>query len=166
MTGGDRPPDIASIVRTLGLHRVEFVVIGALAGLLQGIPLPRTLDVDITPGPSKENRRRLAEALKDMEATLRLPDPSEIVSIPLDEHTFDNIQSLTLTTKFGPLDILFKPEGTAGYDDLALRATIIEDEGVGIPVISVEDLVSSKRAAGRQKDLEHLLTIERYLEES
>lgn len=163
MTRAEKPPDLASIIRTLQMHRVEFVVIGALAGILHGIPLPRTLDVDIAPGSSEGNRRRLADALRDMDATLRLPDPSEIVSIPLDEHTFDDIQSMTLTTKFGPLDILFKPEGTEGYDDLVLRATTVEDEGVAVPVISVEDLVRSKQAAGRQKDLEHLLAIEQHL---
>ncbi|MEA2497871.1 MAG: hypothetical protein QOH26_276, partial [Actinomycetota bacterium] len=104
-----------------------------------------------------------AAALRDMDATLRLPDPSEIVAIPLDEHTFDNIQSMTLTTMFGPLDVLFKPEGTEGYEDLVLRATTVEDAGVAVPVISVEDLMLSKQAAGRPKDLEHLLVIERHL---
>jgi hypothetical protein len=159
----EKPPDLAAIIRTLQKHRVKFVVIGALAGLLQGVPLTRTLDVDIVPEASKENRRRLAAALRDMDATLRLPDPSEIVAIPLDEHTFDNIQSMTLTTMFGPLDVLFKPEGTEGYEDLVLRATTVEDAGVAVPVISVEDLMLSKQAAGRPKDLEHLLVIERHL---
>src|SRR5439155_1273555 len=121
-------PDPKAIIRVLHRYRVKFLVVGALAGVLQGVPLPRTFDLDVTPASDDANKARLARALKDMDATLRLPDPTETVAIPLDERTFKGIESMTFMTRFGPFDVLFRPEGTQGYDDLATRSSTI-DEG-------------------------------------
>ncbi|MGI8942401.1 MAG: hypothetical protein ACR2H7_11015 [Actinomycetota bacterium] len=133
------------------------MVIGALAALLQGVPLPRNADIDVTPASDVENKKRLARALRDLEAKLRTPGLDEPIEITLDERTFAGMVTMTFTTTFGSLDICFVPDGTEGYEDLKLNALTVTRFGVKIPVASVADITRSKRAAGREKDAAHLL---------
>ena len=60
---------------------------------------------------------------------------------------------LNLVTDHGPLDITYRPEGTDGYRDLVRTAVRITVQGVDIPVASLADLIRSKEATGREKDL-------------
>jgi hypothetical protein len=56
----DAPPfDAVALLEVLTLHGVRFVVIGGIAALSQGSPLP-TEDVDVTPERDDENLDRLA----------------------------------------------------------------------------------------------------------
>ncbi len=80
-------------------------------------------------------------------------------SIPLDEKTFRNISTLTFVTRFGPFDILFDPAGAPQYEDLAENAVVMERFGIEVAVASVGDLISMKRAAGREKDAAHLTVL-------
>jgi hypothetical protein len=153
------------IVEVLNRRRVKYVVIGALAALLQGVPLPRSADIDVTPASDVDNKKRLASALRDLEAQLRAPGLEEPVEILLDDRTFTGMVTMTFVTKFGPLDISFVPDGTEGDEDLERSAVVVERFGVSIPVASVEDIVRSKRAAGREKDAAHLIQLLAFLEE-
>lgn len=151
------------IVEALNRRRVKYVVIGGVAAILQGVPLPRTLDLDITPASDPENSRRLARVLRDIEAKLRAPGLEEGIEIALDERTFTGMVTMTFITRFGPFDLSFVPDGTGGYDDLERDARIVERLGVRIPVASLNDIVRSKRAAGREKDAAHLVTLTEFL---
>ena len=62
---------------------------------------------------------------------------------------------------FGPLDLCFIPDGFPdGYATLSEHATVIEIAAVDVPVASLEDVVASKRAAGRPKDIVALPPLE------
>lgn len=152
----DLDRQLQMIVECLARHRVSYVVIGGVAAMLQDVPIPETLDVDVVPDPSVRNLKALANALREMEARLRVPGDPEGVEIPLDERTFKGVSTLTFVTRFGPFDILFEPAGTSGYDSLVERAQNLERFGIDISVASVEDLVAMKRATGREKDAAHL----------
>jgi hypothetical protein len=72
----------------------------------------------------------------------------------------------TLTTSSGDLDICFTPSGTRGYRDLrreALRVRV--GPGVSVSVASLRDVIRSKEAAGRDKDLAQLPLLRRTLEQ-
>lgn len=144
------------IVECLDRHGVSYVVIGGVAAMLHDVPIPETLDIDVVPERKEPNLRALAKALIEMEARLRVPNDPNGVAIPLDERTFRNVSTLTFLTRFGPFDILFEPPGAPGYDELARRARTMDRFGVEISVAALEDLVAMKRAAGREKDVEHL----------
>ena len=65
--------------------------------------------------------------------------------------------TLHLMTKYGPLDLVFAPDGAPrGYVDLArgARRHSIDDEPV--MAITVAMWATLKQASGRAKDLEHL----------
>ncbi len=158
------PVKFERIAAILNDRKVKYVAIGGLAALLQGVPLKRTADLDVTPASDATNKKRLAAALRDLDARLRAPGLEEPLEIPLDERTFTGMTTMTFVTRFGPLDICFVPDGTTGYDDLVEHSHVLERAGVKIPVASLEDIIRSKRATGREKDAEHLRILAEHLE--
>ena len=54
---------------SLDRHGVRYVLIGGLAAVLHGSPLP-TVDADICPSREAANLERLARALTDLDALL------------------------------------------------------------------------------------------------
>lgn len=74
---------------------------------------------------------------------------------------------MTLITTNGPLDLCFKPAGFAdGYETLHGNSVTIEVAAVEVPVASLADVVASKRAAGRPKDIVALPALEARLREA
>ena len=145
--------DPLAALRTLLAYKVDFVLIGGLAARLQGSPTV-TDDLDVCHDRTPANLKRLTKALSAMDATLRLPDPDEKVAIPLDERLLAVTDNLTLNTDFGAFDLLARPAGTDGYDDLIRGALSIKlERALSIKVANIEDLIRMKRAAGRPKDL-------------
>jgi hypothetical protein len=61
------PFEPLSVLRALGRHGVDYVLIGGLAAVLQASPLP-TYDIDIAPAPGSANARRLQAALAELDA--------------------------------------------------------------------------------------------------
>jgi hypothetical protein len=145
--------DPLGALRTLMAYKVDFVVIGGLAARLHGSPTV-TNDLDICHDRSATNLKRVAGALEEMEARLRLPDPAERVDISIDERLLAATQDLTLMTAFGGFDLLARPAGTEGYKELIRGAVALElDRGLSVAVASIDDLIRMKRASGRPKDL-------------
>lgn len=132
--------------------------------MLQDVPIQETLDVDVVPERETKNLKALANALKEMEARLRIPGDPDGVEIPLDERVFRNVSTLTFITRFGPFDVLFEPSGAPGYSDLERRAVVLQRFDQEIAVASVEDLIAMKRAAGREKDAAHLTALLEFLD--
>lgn len=130
--------------------RVEFVVIGGIAGRLLGSPTI-TNDLDICYARNDENHARLAEALMVLNARLRGVD--EEVPFQLDAKTIANGDSFTFITDAGSLDVLGTPSGTDGFDDLVRTATEVDLDGINVKVCDIEDLLRMKRASARPKDL-------------
>jgi hypothetical protein len=62
--------DIPGVVRTLNAHGVRYVIIGGVAALVHNLPLPATVDIDITPSRDTKNLERLADAFDALEAGL------------------------------------------------------------------------------------------------
>lgn len=159
------PLEFELILEALNRREVRYIVIGGVAALVQGAPLVRTLDVDVTPAGDPENKKRLARALIDIEARLRAPGLVDPMEIPLDERTFTGMTTMNFTTRFGPLDLCFIPDGTDGYEDLAKDARPVEINGIEFSVASITDIVRSKKAAGREKDAAHVEILSDFLED-
>lgn len=158
-------PDERKILEVLVDHGVDFVVIGATAAILQGAPISATLDLDVTAATTKRNLQRLAAALRDLDASLRLPDPDEHVEMLLDARMLETLSVVTLMTRFGPFDVLFAPSGSPAYAELKANAVEVAPFGLLVRVASIEDLISMKRAAGREKDAAHLEVLLEFLED-
>ena len=107
----------------------------------------------------------LASALRDMEAKIRTSDVPEGLPFSIDAGFLGQMDLLNLVTRFGDFDISFLPAGTTGYEDLVRKAVQVDLEPVIVPVAALEDVIRSKRAAGRPKDLEQIPTLEALLQE-
>ena len=71
------------------------------------------------------------------------------------------VAMMTLITTHGPLDLCFEPAGFVdGYDALVEDAVTMVVAAVDVPVASLTDVVSSKRAAGSLKDIVSLPALE------
>lgn len=146
--------DPEAILETLGRHRVAFVVVGGYALELWDVAVPPTMDVDITPERSRVNLRRLAIALDELGARIRVTG-SDPVAVPggLTAEMLAEVTVLNLVTRHGPLDITVVPAGTGGYPDLAARAITVEVGDTRVELAHLEDVARSKEAAGRPKDI-------------
>jgi predicted nucleotidyltransferase len=151
------------ILDVLTKHDVRFVVIGAIAAIAQGYPLT-TQDIDITPAGDPDNLERLAAALRELDARLRVPDDEAGVPFPIDAEMLGNADMWTLRTPFGDLDVSYVPSGTSGYGDLRRAARLETIEGVEVLIASLADIIRSKEAAGRVKDQAQLPALRRTLE--
>jgi hypothetical protein len=141
--------DPAPILETLTRHRVEFVLIGGLAGVAMGSAF-QTRDVDIAYSRTPDNLERLAAALRELDATLRgAPDD---LPFQLDAKTLSAGANFTFSTKHGSLDILGDPAGAPGFETLRAASEAHDVGGVTIAVTSIDHLIAMKQAAGRPRD--------------
>ncbi len=160
MTAGDqrspRTLDPEAILAVLERHGVRLVVIGGLACEVRGVPLPRTEDLDITPDRDEANLDRLSAALTELNARIRAPGVSDGLPFSHTGRSLAAAKVWNLVTDHGPMDLAMVPDGTGGYEDLVRDAQDLEAFGVTVPFASLRDVIRSKEAAGREKDIQHL----------
>lgn len=148
--------DPALAFRVLNRHSVRYVVIGGLAGEFLGAAIG-TNDIDISYERTPENMDRLAAALKDLHARLRVAGVDEELPFVLDGRTLAAGDSFTFVSDAGDLDVLGTPSGTNGFRDLDADATSYDlGEELVVRVVSLDDLIRMKEAARRPKDEVHL----------
>ncbi len=147
------PLDPERLIRTLRKHRVEFVLIGALAARLYGFPR-LTADADITPAITPKNLERLASALRELGARVYTETVPEGLPFDCSAAMLTRAKLWNLVTKAGRLDLAFEPSGTKGYADLAKDADQFEAFGVKFLVASLDDIIRSKESANRPRDRE------------
>lgn len=138
-------------LRTFVHHDVKFVVIGGFASALWGSPA-FTFDLDICYERTPRNYEALAQALRELGATLRGAPAG--LPFQLDARTIAMGDSFTFETTAGSVDCLGTPSGTKGYTDLVKSSTEMDvGEGIRVRIVSLDDLIRMKVAAGRRKDL-------------
>jgi hypothetical protein len=146
---------LLTLLRSLAASQVEHVVIGGMAGVLQGVPVV-TADLDFVHRRSPDNVARLLALLSDIQAVFR-GDPR---ALGPSEHHLTGHGHLLLATRLGPLDLLCEVAGQ-GYEELVPDSLILQiGEGLAVRVVTLEKLIALKRTAGRPKDLLALPTIE------
>jgi hypothetical protein len=141
--------DPIGALKALDRHGVRFVVIGGFAGRFWGSN-SITNDLDICYARDRKNFEALAAALRELGARLRGAPPD--IPFLLDAKTLEMGDHFTFETNVGALDCLGTPQGSQGYPDLIQGATVMDVEGVRVPVAALEDVMRLKRAAGRPKD--------------
>ena len=137
--------DFKEFLRLLNANRVDYLLVGGYAVGLHGYPRA-TVDLDIWVRASPENADRVLHALSDfgfsvpeLEAALFI-DPSSVVRFGVPPFRIEVMTSI---------------DGVR-YEPCRDRAVEFDMDGVTVPVISLEDLKTNKRAAGRHKDLADL----------
>lgn len=115
--------------------------------------------------PTTPTWEHLTAALEELHAAIRVRPGEPAVHLPADPRLLARTEILNLTTDAGELDITRRPNGTDGYEDLKRGAHYQSlGQGLQIAIASLEDVIRSKTAAGRAKDLATLPQLRAALE--
>ena len=154
--------EFAAILVELRRHQVEFIVVGGVAAVLEGVAV-NTFDLDVVHARNPDNIGRLLAALDSLEATYRARP--ELGLKPDASHLASTGHQLP-TTRFGPLDIFGTIGRSRSYDDLLPHAHEVEvGEGLRVRVLNLETLIAVKEEVAGERDLAVLPIMRRTLEE-
>jgi hypothetical protein len=145
-------PDFAEMLSALSAAGVEYIVVGAFAVAAHGNPRA-TGDIDIWVRPTRENAAKVLQALRAFGAPLFGLTIDDLV----DEQTVFQIGVAPVR-----IDILAGIDGVTFEDAWPRRVSAMLGASTA-PVLSLVDLATNKRAAGRPKDLVDLAWIEQEL---
>jgi hypothetical protein len=155
--------DPARIIEVLERHGVDYVLVGGIAAQAHGATRT-TNDLDCVPRSTIENLQRLAQAMRELGARLRLggmsDDEASQLPVVLDADMLARLRVSTWVTDAGLFDVLMdipaRQGRRRGYDELADRSDRRETRGATIRVASLDDIIESKEVAARAKDHEAL----------
>lgn len=140
----------------------EFIIVGGISAVLQGASIV-TQDLDVCYRRHPDNLTRIAAALQPFQLRLRgLPE-----GIPnlFDRRTLEFGTNYTLVLQDGEeFDLLGEMSAIGGYEAIVGRAVEMPVAGHQMKVLALEDLIRTKRAAGRPKDLAVLPVLEATLQ--
>ncbi len=138
-------PDFKDFLRLLNSHGVEYLVVGGYAVGYHGYPRA-TGDMDIWIAVSEANAERTARALR----AFGMPEPGTTKRLFTEKDKVVRIgvppvRIEVITGAFG-----------VEFNECYSRREIVEIDDIPVNFISLDDLKSNKRAAGRHKDLEDM----------
>ena len=142
------PAQAEELADAFAREGVDYLFIGKSGAILLGYP-DTSQDIDVFLPRSRENAERVLAALRtlgfalDATATMSIIAGSEIVLL-----------------KGGPfaLDLIHSPDGIESFDAAKARRIVTGK----FPVASLDDIIASKRATGREKDLADVPRLEQF----
>ena len=135
--------DFLDILEALDSAGVEYLVVGAHAMALHGVPRA-TGDLDLWVRPSPENADRVLQALRTFGA------PLEAHGVTREDFaTADSVYQIGLPPR--RIDLLTSISGVSFAEAWPLRESV-RIAGRDVPFLSLGLLVKNKRASGREKD--------------
>ncbi len=149
------------VIKLLTQAQVEFVVVGGVSAVLQGAPIV-TKDMDVCYRRTPENIARLATALAPLQPRLR-GFPPDLPHI-FDERSILLGSNFTLLVGNEELDLLGVMSGLGGYEAVVGQADEMLVSDCRVKVLSLAQLIITKEAAGRPKDLAVIPTLRATLE--
>lgn len=144
--------NLKTLLETLLVHDIDFVLIGGFAAVVHGSTLV-TQDLDICAAITDGQVAKLRKALKDLHPHHRM-NPNAKHSFLDEPKDLRGINNLYLETDLGILDILSKTEPAGDFNEIKTRSMEISLYGHRCRVISIDDLIRVKEAMKRPKDLQ------------
>jgi hypothetical protein len=137
----DAAPLLVEVARRLGDARLDAVLIGNAAAALQGAPVT-TVDFEFLFRKTPRNLAKLKEIARALDAVVLRPyyPASDLYRVMRER---DGLQ----------VDFMATIHGIRSFEGVRDRAsTIIIEEGTSLQVAALDDVIRSKRAAGRPRD--------------
>lgn len=149
----DARPLLVEIARALQAVGLEAVLIGNAAAALQGAPVT-TIDFDFLFRRTARNVGKLRTLADQLGASVLRPyyPAADMFRVVRD----DGLQ----------IDFMATIHGIRSFEGVRDRATVIDFDGAPILVASLDDIIRSKRAAGRPRDRAVLEVLEKAREEA
>ena len=150
----DAAPLLARIAESLDRHGLEAVLIGNAAAALQGAPVT-TVDLDFLFRKTPANLKKLKALAAELEAVIFKPEypVSGLLRVARDS---DGLQ----------LDFMTAIDGIRSFEGLRKRARAVRFGASTLYVAALADIIKSKKAAGRPRDLAVLGVLETTLAET
>jgi len=139
------------LAETFSAAKLEVVMIGNAAAALNGAPIT-TEDFDFMWRPTRTNHLKLKAVAKSLGASLRQP-----------EYPASNFYRMDCPSEGLQVDLMAHADGVKSFESLRSRTSKITFGQGHVLVASLADVIKSKRAAGRPKDLAVLPILEKTL---
>ena len=140
-------PSFREILEILNKYKVEYIVVGGVAAVIQGAPIT-TFDLDTLVRVEGGNAERLLKALSELEACYR---EHQTPLKPTKEDVMAGGHML-LMTRAGPLDVLGFIGNGRRYEDLISVSSEIGMTVGTLRVLDLEELIRQKKILDRPKD--------------
>lgn len=151
------------LLRRLTEQNVDFVLVGGMAAAAHG-SLTVTEDVDVCIDFSEESLRRLLTALSGTSPRQRMrPDQPPLSNDP---SSYIGFKNLYVICDWGQIDFLGEIIGVGTFKEIVTHAIWMDLGGFQCRVMSLEDLILSKKTLGRPKDLRVVSELELVLKRS
>jgi len=139
---------LQDVFKSLEIHNVKYLMTGEIAAVLYGVPRA-TFDLDILIEASVENAQNLLEALLDAKlGTAVLTTAEELTA-----------NEITIFEDRIRIDVQTSTPGL-NFTDAWSNKKVMTYKNQDFFVLSKQDLIQSKRAAGRKVDLEDVRILE------
>lgn len=137
--------DFKEFIASLNANKVQYLVVGGYAVAFHGVPR-YTKDLDVWINPTEENAVRIISALNDFGFSSLNIQVQDLV-----------VPDQTIQFGYPPIriDLLTSIDGVK-FSDCYPQKTVIEDCGLTIDVIDMENLKKNKKASGRPQDIADL----------
>ena len=139
---------LQDVFRSFQQHDVKYVVIGGIASVLHGVPRA-TFNLDILIEATPENAERLLTAFLDAGlGTGSLTSAGDLLA-----------HEITMFKDRVRVDVQTSTPGLT-FEEAWAHRRVVSYQGQDFFIVSREDLIRSKRAAGRDVDLEDVRLLE------
>ena len=139
---------LTGVFESFQRYDVRYLVIGGIAAILYGVPRA-TFDLDILIEATPDNAKQLLDALLDAGmGTASLTNVEDLLS-----------NEITVFKDWVRIDVLTTAPGIDFQEAWKRRETMMY-QGQTFSVVSKKDLISSKKALGRDVDLEDVRLLE------
>ena len=137
-----KPLDYKDLLRILNRHRVQYLIVGAYAVIYYSEPR-YTKDLDIWLKPEAENAKRAYEALREFGAPLKGIGPGDFAN-----------KDIVYQIGIAPVrvDVMMGIPGME-FDKVWRHRSITSFDGIKANIIGINELIKSKKTAGRQMDI-------------
>lgn len=133
------------------------MIVGGVAATAHG-SVRLTLDLDVVYARNPLNLSKIVAALADLHPYLR--GAPQGLPFRFDEKTLQNGLNFTLTTDWGDIDLLGLVADVGTYEEATVSAVSLRVFEVDVKCLGLQQLLDSKRAAGRPKDFEVIAELE------
>ena len=149
----DAQPELALVARALNENNLEAILIGNMAAALHGAPVS-TIDIDLFFRKTPRNMLKLKLVADALEAVILRPYYPVSALFRLHRER-DGMQ----------IDFMAHIDGVKSYEGVRGRAGVYQIGGQKLLAASLDDVIRSKRAAGREMDLSVIAILEKTRDE-